>query len=374
MRTLLLAGAVLAALAPLARAGSPVQGVAQISGPMPTGVAVTATGRIFLTWPQWGDGSPFTLGELVDGKPVAWPDAATNRFDPADPQAHLMSVQAAVADGHGRLWALDTGAPMFRPPLAGAAKLVAYGLATGAAMRTIPFPANVLLPSTYVNDLRIDLRQGEAGVAYVTDSSITGPGGIIVVDLASGTALRRLSGHPSTMPDPGFTPVIGGEPLMSRPAEGPATPWLVASDGIAISADGATLYYCALSSRHLYAVPTALLRDPSVSEAEVQAAVRDLGLKGPSDGLSEDDAGNIYAGDYERNAIARRAPDGTWETLAEDPRLLWPDTMSVGPDGWLYVTANQLHRQAGFHGGTDERRQPYELLRIRIGAGPVVLK
>jgi hypothetical protein len=46
----------------------------------------------------------------------------------------------------------------------------------------------------------------------------------------------------------------------------------------------------------------------------------------------------------------------------------------VGTDGYLYFTANQLHRQAPFHMGVDMRRQPYELLRIKIGAGPVLLK
>ncbi len=31
-----------------------------------------------------------------------------------------------------------------------------------------------------------------------------------------------------------------------------------------------------------------------------------------------------------------------------DPRLLWPDTMSVATDGCLYVTANQLYRQSKY--------------------------
>ena len=42
--------------------------------------------------------------------------------------------------------------------------------------------------------------------------------------------------------------------------------------------------------------------------------------------------------------------------------------------GYLYFTANQLHRQPGFHGGRDLRRKPYELLRIKVGAAPVLLR
>jgi sugar lactone lactonase YvrE len=144
--------------------------------------------------------------------------------------------------------------------------------------------------------------------------------------------------------------------------------------GIAVSADGATLLYCPLSSRHLYSVPTALLVDRSISEAEVEQAVADLGEKGAFDGLEADDKGRVYAGDYERNSIRQRQVDGEWKTIAHDPRILWPDTLSVASTGYLYFTANQLHRQAQFHEGEDLREKPYTLFRIRIDAGPVLLK
>jgi hypothetical protein len=60
--------------------------------------------------------------------------------------------------------------------------------------------------------------------------------------------------------------------------------------------------------------------------------------------------------------------------VAHDPRLLWPDTMSVAADGHLYVTANQLHRQTRDQGGRDLRRKPYSLFRIRIDSAPVLLR
>ncbi|UOM36677.1 major royal jelly family protein [Acuticoccus sp. I52.16.1] len=362
----------LSALVPLPAIAEPVEVVAEIRGAMPTGITVTPGGRVFLNFPQWGDGSPFAVAELIGGRLVPFPDTPFNRSGGDDPVTHLLSVQSVVADGADRLWILDTGAPGFAPPVPGGAKLVAVDLGTGDVVRTITFRPDVVLPSTYLNDVRLDFTVGEAGVAYITDSSLSGPGAIIVVDLATGEARRRLSGHASTMPDPDFVPVIDGEPLMVRPPEGPASPWRVASDGIAISPDGETLYYCALSSRRLHAVPTALLRDPDASDAQIAAAVRDLGEKGASDGLAEDDLGRIYAGDYENDAL-RRWDGRRWTTIAQDPLLDWPDTLSVGPDGYLYVTANQLERQAPFHGGIDRREQPYRVLRVPIGAGPVHL-
>jgi sugar lactone lactonase YvrE len=344
--------------------------VATFSGPMPTGVTVTEGGRIFVNFPRWGDAVPFTVGELRDGRVVAYPNAEINRADASHPATHFLSVQSVVADGHGRLWVLDTAAPNFSEPIAGGAKLVAIDLDTNRVVKTIAFPANVMRAQTYVNDVRFDFRVGKAGVAYVTDSSLSGVGGLIVLDLDSGKAMRRLTGHVSTSADPTFAPVVEGETLKIRNANGTSKPFSVASDGIALSADGETLYYCPLSSRHLYSVPTAMLRDPSISDAQLAAAVKDLGEKGASDGLASDANGNIYAGDYEHDSIRRLQPGGEWRTILHDPRVLWPDTLSVGTDGYLYFTANQLHRQPVFHGGKDERQKPYALFRVRIDAGP----
>ncbi len=358
---------------PQAGAMEKVEGVAKFDGAMPTGVTVAPNGRIFVNFPQWGDNSPIAVGEVKDGKVVAYPDALINTADPANAADRLISVQSVVADGANRLWILDTGAPGFSTPIKGGPKLVAIDLATNKVVRNLPLGPDVVLPTTYVNDVRFDLGKGSGGVAYITDSSIDGPGGLIVVDLATGKALRRLSGHPSTMPDKDFVPVIEGQPLLNRPKGGKPSPWLVATDAIAISPDGETLYYSALSSRHFYSVPTALLRDPAKGDKAIAAAIVDLGAKAPSDGLAEDDKGRIYGGDYEHGAI-RRFERGEWRTIAQDPRILWPDTLSVGTDGYLYFTANQLYRQAGFHEGVDLRKRPYELLRIKIDAGPVLLK
>ncbi len=281
---LLLAAAAVASITvgAMARDAAPaprIERVAAFDGAMPTGVTVAPNGRIFVNFPQWGDQAPFTVAELVDGKAVPYPDAATNRPNPADPAGHFISVQSVVADGANRLWVLDTAAPKFAPPQAGGAKLVAIDLATNRVVKTIVLPPSVVLPTTYLNDVRFDLRQGEQGTAYITDSSNAGVGGIIVVDIASGRAIRRLSGHATTNPEPGFTPVVDGEVLMNRPASGPATPVAIASDAIALSADGSMLYYGPLSGRTLHAVPTAMLRDPSVSEEALAVRFAAWGAK-----------------------------------------------------------------------------------------------
>ena len=63
-----------------------------------------------------------------------------------------------------------------------------------------------------------------------------------------------------------------------------------------------------------------------------------------------------------------------YETLVCDSRALWPDTLSLAADGHLYFTANQLHRQKQYHEGKDLRRKPYVLFRLKVDAGPVLLR
>ncbi|QET05911.1 gluconolaconase [Cupriavidus pauculus] len=362
-----LAGKPASASLPAERYAGTLEQVFAFRGAMPTGVTVTETGRIFVNFPRWGDDVPFTVGEIRGSKVVPYPDAAINRED--NPQGFL-SVQSVVADGQGRVWILDTAAPKFSAPAPGRARLVAVDLATNKVVKSLVFPPEVVLPSTYVNDMRFDFRVGQAGTIYVTDSSVSGPGAIIVVDIESGRAVRRLSGDASTSVDKSFVPVVEGKTMMNRAADGKTSPFGVASDGIALSADGKTLYFSPLSSRHLYAVPTQLLRDPAASDAQISAAVKDLGEKGASDGMEADADGAVYATDYEHNGIRKRLPDGSWETIVHDPRALWPDTLSIGPDGYLYFTANQLHRMPGFNGGKDLRSKPYSLFRVKIDAKP----
>ncbi len=283
-------------------------------------------------------------------------------------------MQSVVVDPKDRLWALDTGSVKLGPNVPNGPKLVCMDLKTNTITRKIFFSRAVVTADTYLNDVRFDLRRGKAGVAYITDSGDKSPNGIIVVDLATGNSVRRLGGHPSVKPVPLFTPMVEGQPLLQRkPGQSPQHLKL-GSDGIAISADGKTLYYCPLASRHVYGVSTDALIDPGKSESDVEATVQDLGLKGASDGLETDTLGRLYATDYEHALVKRGKPGGPYTTVAKVASLYWPDTLSVATNGYLYFTANELQRQGSYHYGKDLRVKPYRLYRLKINAAPVLLK
>ena len=77
--------------------------VAYFDGAMPTGVTVSHQGRIFVNFPKWGDEVAFTVAEIREGRLVAYPDEATNRTNPNDLAAALVSVQSVVVDPADRL-------------------------------------------------------------------------------------------------------------------------------------------------------------------------------------------------------------------------------------------------------------------------------
>ncbi len=399
---------------------------------MPEGVTVSHTGRIFVNFARWGDDIPFTVGEIVHGKAVAYPNETINNWpgrklpnpnaflDETLNQTHLVSVQSVVVDPEDRLWALDTGAPLLKNTVPGGPKLVAIDLKTNQVVKTILLPPETAGTNSYMNDIRFDLRAGDPGpqdcttmvgsrpapnpeappkdpahplaarscgaggagaadgihgTAYITDSSSEGPNAIVVVDLGTGKSWRRLNQHSSVLSEDQFLMFAEGRPVYQTLPGHPAKAVNFAADGIAISADGQDLYYCPINGTKLYAVSTAMLRDRSKSDAQVAGTVRIVTGKMPSDGMESDAAGNVYMTDPVTDSIHRWNPGtGLTETLAHDPRILWPDTMSLAGDGYLYFTANQLHRQPTMHNGQDERQRPYQLFRIKVDAQPVQLK
>jgi sugar lactone lactonase YvrE len=337
------------------------------------GVAASPDDRTFYTFSRAIDETePLSLGEHAGGDAVVpYPPGWTQDATGATP-TNLLSVQAVTVDAQDRLWILDTAKVGQAPIVPGTPKLVAVDLATDETVQTIYFPPEVAGPTAMLNDVRIDLSKGAAGVAFLTDSSSQGPNALVVVDLASGTSMRRLNDHPTVKPEP-ITVMCEGDPLIV--AEGPMAgePYRVGADGIALDADHHHLYYRALTAHHLYRVNTDALADPAVSDAEVAATIEDLGDLGfASDGLLSDSTGRLYLTDYEHNQVRRRDPDGTIETVAAGDDLLWPDTLALRLDGTLVITATQIERGKHLR-GTDQRMRPFTVWQTPTDSRPLLL-
>jgi len=197
-------------------------------------------------------------------------------------------------------------------------------------------------------------------VAYITDS---GTGAIVVVDIANGTSRRRLAGHPSTKAEPGYVPVIEGKELRDENGRVPQ----IHADGIAIDSEGVYLYYHALTARTLYRIKTSALKDTKLSEEQLARHVEKVAETGAVDGMLMDSGNNLYLSALEENAIKRYQPgSGILDTIVQDDRIQWPDSMDISPDDELYFSASQIHRMPRFNYGKDERILPYKLFKISL--------
>ncbi len=188
--------------------------------------------------------------------------------------------------------------------------------------------------------------------AYLTDSGASGA--LLTVDLRSGKITRLLDGDPSTQPQPGVTVRIHGKPLRRPDGRGPA----FAADGIALSTDGATLYWQEVTGRTLF----------SATAASLQAAKPEVAVAGPSvvaDGLWMARDGRLYVTSPEDSSVKRRDPAGKLQTVFQPALLSWPDSMAEMPDGSLLVTASDIPGMAIWHQHGPTHTGPWHLFRFK---------
>jgi hypothetical protein len=181
----------------------------------------------------------FTVGEIRGKGTFAYPNVDLNHASTENAANTLFSVQTLQVDASDHLWMLDTGTLQFgEPPLPGAPKLVEVDLGSNKVVRIIPIPSEALVPTSALKDFRLDFHRGAAATVYITDSA-PGREALIVLDISSGRAMRRLAGI-SEVSARGSTPIVGYEPLLEWSTlsikNGSSKPWLVGLNAIELSA------------------------------------------------------------------------------------------------------------------------------------------
>ena len=324
-----------------------------------TGVAVSPQGRIFVNFPRWEQDVEVSVAEVMkDGSLKPYPDAGWNAWRNAKPLSngdHWVCVQSVTVDPQGFLWVLDPAAPGNAFNLDGGPKLVKVDLATDKVVQVVRFGRDTIPQGSYLNDVRVS---PDGRWAYITDSGVRGA--LLVVDLRTGKPRRVLDGHPSTQVEPGVIVHTDGQELR-RPDKREVK---FSADGIALDRQGRFLYWQALTGKTLYRLPTNMLTDPTVAPARLAAAVTKVGTTGVADGLWMDAKGNIWVTSPEEDALKLRAPDGTMQTVVQDKRLRWPDSLAEGPDGAIYVTSSRIQDMAQWHEKGSTRTEPYALWKV----------
>lgn len=327
-----------------------------------TGVAVSQEGRIFVNFPRWVDNITMTVAEVQpNGSATPYPDAGINMWAPSiNASDHLVSIQSVYIDRNNTLWIVDPAAPQFSGPVPGGPKLLEVDLKSNSVTRVFHFNESIAPKKSYLNDVRVDTRQG---FAYLTESGL---GAIIVLNLNTGQARRVLASDSSARAETVML-VVQGHPV--RYANGSMP--IFNADGIALDSNGEYLYYHALTGRTLYRIPTAYLRNFTMSDSDLAGKVENLGQDCATDGMIMDDSNNLYLTCIENSAVESRsfggpsATNATLKTIVQDQRLMWPDSFSIQGE-YLYLTASQFHLMPQLNNGTDMRKPPYMIFKVRI--------
>jgi sugar lactone lactonase YvrE len=292
-----------------------------------TGAAVLNDGRIVVNFPLWGASVPKAVALLENGRILtAYPNPVWNQWRVGEaPDSQFVCVQALYVDAKDRLWVLDTGNAHLAGVIAGAAKLVQIDTALDEVVRIIFFGTEITSGNSYLNDIRIDV---ETEMAYLTDSGI---GGLVVLDLESGVARRVLDNHASTHAEDLILNVNGQN----------LTDTVIHADGIALDASTKMLYYMALCSRHLYAIPLDGLNNALLSEDDLARQIVLVAEPGPSDGLIFYE-GYIWTTAIEENALKKVSKEGEITLAAQHSQLTWPDSYCVDTQGNLFVTTSRI--------------------------------
>lgn len=322
----------------------------------PGNLAVTAQGRVFATIHQFRRAEAQLIEITGPDGYRPWPDGSWNGPFGSGPEV-LNSPLGIAIDRQQRLWVIDNG--LGEPPQP--PKLLAFSLADGALAFRYDFPPETGPVGSFLNDLAVD---DERGFVYLADVGGAHEPALVTVDLNTQSS-RRFSASPALQAED-VDLVMEGRVIGIRQEDGSFKPARIAVNPITLSADGETLYFGAMNGRTWYRVPARLLRE-GARDAAIADAITVAGVKPVSDGASTDVEGNHYFTDLGENAISVLRPDGKLETLVQDDRLLWPDALSFGEPGWLYIAVNQLHRAPPLNGGVEGAEPPFRILRVYTG-------
>jgi sugar lactone lactonase YvrE len=314
-------------------------------------VAVNRDGRVFFTVHPEARPRGNKLLEFIDGAAVPFPSGAAQEelFD---------TVLGLAIDRFNRLWTIDHGNHGLR-----SARIVAVDLETNEILRDQVLGPDIAPLGSFLQDLQVS---ADGNTIVIADASFWRKSpALIVYDVETGFARRVLESDPSVSAESHMIN-NGGRDMEFL---GGIVALRGGVDGIALGREW--LYYGAISGSGLFRVRLRDLRDASLPVRQLASRVERVGDKPLSDGMSIDIEGNVYVTDIEHGSVFVARPGRDIRTLIHSHELRWPDALSFGPDGYLYIADSALAELILQSREHIDAHGPYRIFRFRPGVDGV---
>lgn len=325
----------------------------------PGGMCILPSGDYVISCHQFFHPQFKVMRSDREGNWTPFPNEAMNTPGSGDPML-LDSVLGIACDARGIVWMLDNGR---RSGLA--AKLIAWDTKRDAHVKSIVIDAIALSPISFLTNIALD----PAGrYVYICDPADGYNAAIIVVDIQTGLTRRVLEGDRSVQMDPSISLEVNQQVVQVRRPDGALASPLTGVNPIAIDRKGEWLYYGARNGASLFKIKTELLTNPAIAPHVLSSQVTGVSPKPVCDSMTIDSKGRIYFGDISRGSIDYVAPEEQYlnlRLLVQDPRIIWPGGLTIGPDGLLHFFSSQLHRTPFFNDGKDVTAPPFSLFKVR---------
>ena len=336
--------------------------VASFGESQPIGVSVSSKNRVFVSFPK-RDSYLYGLTEIIKSERVAFPNKEWNAKEGSYDQ-HFLNVQDIYVDTDDQLWVLDSkpapsgsifGTDGKNEKIEGQFKLVQIDLEDNQVKKVYTFD-DLDKNKSGLNDVRVDTQKG---IAYFSDP---GQASIIVLDLKSGKTRKLLSNNKYTLAKEGVVLSYNSQDMRDKAGN----PFRSNVNGIALTKDNKWFYFKPINELNLFRIETKYLADTALSEEELMGKVEDMGEVGVTHGLLADKEGNIYLTNSLDYSVSRLTPEGKLEIIVQDPRILWPDSLGIGSDGFLYFSCAQMQLLPQWNNGKDMVKYPYQVYRVKV--------
>jgi len=324
------------------------------------GVSVSSDNRLFVSFPKQEENYQYGLTEIVNGKRIPYPNEEWNKQ--GDEKDHFVNVQDLYVDANDFLWVLDSkpspASSIFGDSgkaTEGQFKLLKINTKTNQVERIYTFD-DLDKAKSGLNDIRVDVKKN---VAYFSDPS---QAAIVVLDLKTGKTRKVLEKTPYTLADESIILSYDGVDMRDKNGK----PFTSNVNGIALTHDFKYFYFKPINKTNLYRIETKYLIDTTLSKQDLEKKVEDMGNVGITHGLIADKKGNIYLTTSLDYTIKYITPEGKLHTLVQDSRLLWPDSLGIGTDGYLYFSCAQLQRDAKWNNGVNKEEHPFQIFKIKL--------